>query len=198
MAQKTMTLQTYVSDMHSLQKHIYEALQRQVGDSRVQAQTEAAQLLGRVSRTLEAQLAELERHLEVLGGNGAAASIKDAVTSALGLAAGLIDKVRAEAVSKMLRDDFTALDLAAAGYAMLHTTALGLRDQGTADLALRHLRQLTPVIMEMNELLPTLVLRELADDGLPVDIGAATQARRNLELAWRRGKADQKEGHLEL
>jgi hypothetical protein len=40
----------------------------------------------------------------------------------------------------MLRDDYTALNLAAIGYHMLHTTGMGLQNQATADLALRHLK----------------------------------------------------------
>jgi hypothetical protein len=106
------------------------------------------------------------------------------VSSLFGVAASAIDMVRQEKVSKMLRDDYTALHLAAMGYTMLHTTGLGLREQQTADLALRMLKDVTPVLVRISELISNVVIRELANDVEGIDLSAADQARRNTQEAW--------------
>ena len=46
----------------------------------------------------------------------------------------------------MLRDDYTALSLAAISHTMLHTTGLALQNQPLADLAQRYLKDITPII----------------------------------------------------
>ena len=46
----------------------------------------------------------------------------------------MIDKIRAEELSKDLRDDYTALNLSAISYVMLITTSLACGDRETAEL----------------------------------------------------------------
>jgi hypothetical protein len=49
--------------------------------------------------------------------------------------------MRTDPVSKNLHDDHTALNLAASGYTMLHTTGQALMDY-------------TPLLVEINEVIP--------------------------------------------
>ena len=63
----------------------------------------------------------------------------------------------------MLREDYTALSLAAIRYHMLHTTGLALQDQAMADLALRHLKDWTPIIVEISQAVHPVVVQELRD-----------------------------------
>ena len=93
------------------------------------------------------------------------ATAKAAVATALGAFAGLYDKVRKDPVSRMLRDDYTALNMASFSYTMLHTTALAFHDEPVASLALKHLQDLTPLIMHLNEVVPHVVVKELQDEG---------------------------------
>lgn len=183
MSDRQDTLQQYISDMLAVEKHIHEAVRRQEKDDKVTSLPRASSLVSRIEETLDNHIAALENHLEQSGGD-AAAPVKDAVTSALGVAAGLYDKVRDEKVSKMLRDNYTALSLAAISYEMLHTTGLALNDQATADLALRHLKNWTPLIMQLSEVTPEVVARELQDDGFGVDSSVAAEARRMTQKAW--------------
>ena len=75
-----------------------------------------------------------------------AEAVKRAGSIVAGLGAAAIDLVRNEKLPKALRDDYTALNLAAIGYAMLFTTARALDDARVADLAERHLRDHADVL----------------------------------------------------
>lgn len=65
------------------------------------------------------------------------------------MVAGVVDEIRDETVSRMVRDDLAALNFAAACYQMLHTTALAMHDKPLADLALKHLEDFAPLIMDL-------------------------------------------------
>jgi hypothetical protein len=190
MGERQDALQQYVSDMLALERHILEALERQSGDARVETMPEASRVIRAIEQMNRSHVGELEGHLGRLGGD-AFAPVKEAVTAILGVAAGLYDKVRPDAVSKMLRDDYTALSLAAISYTMLHTTGLALNDQATADLALRNLRDITPKIVEISEVIPLVVARELADVGEMVDTSVGPAAVRNTQQLWSREVVEQ-------
>lgn len=183
MSERRDTLQQYVSDMLALERHILEAIERQAADDRLSLHTQASTLITRIQGHLNAHITHLEQQLTGLGGE-ATSPVKEAVVAVAGVAAGLYDKVRTDPVSKMLRDDYTALNLAAISYSMLHTTGLAFNDFATADLALRHLKDLTPCIVEINEIIPLVVAREISDEGTLVDTAIAQDAVRNTQAAW--------------
>ncbi|RIK43939.1 MAG: hypothetical protein DCC55_04110 [Chloroflexi bacterium] len=177
-------LQQYVSDMLAVDKHIHEAIRRQRDDDDLKQHTQAHQVIARLEEVLDQQINDLERHLERLGGS-TGSPVKDAVSSALGAVAGMYDKMRPNTASRMLRDDYTALGLAAISYTMLHTTGLALQDHPTADLALRHLRMLTPIITEISRTIPMVVAVELVEaDEIDVDTTVGPQAVRQTQEAW--------------
>jgi uncharacterized protein YukE len=176
------TIQHYVTDMIATEKHIQEAVKRQIDDESVKQQPEASQLVNRIAMVLQSHISQLEHHSEQLGGGSS--SIKDAVTSTLGVMAGLYDKVRSKQVSRMLRDDYTALNLAAISYTMLHTTALALNDRMTADVALRNLKDITPLVTQINEVIPQVVARELREDHPSISTTSGQEATRNTQEAW--------------
>src|SRR5215208_3228145 len=174
-------LRPYVADMSAVERHILEAVERQLGDDSTKSFPEALQLLRRVEGALNRHVQALESHLKSFDGGSLAGTVKETVTGVLGVFAGLYDKVRKEQVSRMLRDDYTALNLAAISCTMLHTTALANREQATADLALRHLRDLAPLIMEINEVIPQVVVRELTEEGKAYDASLAQRAARDTQ-----------------
>lgn len=176
-------LKKYVGDMHATEKHILEAIERQAESDEAAAQPDAQDFFKRVTAVLREHTSHLERHLETLGGSGTS-PVKEAVGGVLGFAAGLIDQVRDQTVSKMLRDDYTALNMACISYTMLHTTALALNDSKTAEIALLHLKHLTPLVTEINKLTPLIVVRELMDDADGVDGTAGERAARSAQTAW--------------
>lgn len=186
-------LRDYVSDMLGLEKHIDGVIARQATDDRMLAYAEAHDLVMRASSTLKKHRAALEKALDAVGGENAKTALKRAATSITAMAGNLYDKARpGDPVSSNLRDDYTALNMAAVSYTMLHTTALALKERSIADLAVRHLEDLTPLIMELSEVIPDVVARELTAEGKAIDPDVGSEAVRNTQKAWMKGA--QKEG----
>jgi hypothetical protein len=126
----------------------------------------------------------MKAHLEQLGGESGGA-LKSAVSAAFGVAAGAIDKVRPEALSKSLRDDYTAFNLAAIGYHMLYGTALMLGFPQTAALAERHHRAYTDMVQDVNQIILDVVAWELRKDGHKVDEMAMDRATETMNQDWK-------------
>jgi hypothetical protein len=102
-----------------------------------------------------------------------------------GVAAGLYNAARNEEASKSVRDDYTFLSHTAVAYLMLHTAAAGLGERDTVMLAERGYRDAARMVMEIDRLMPGLVLEELRQDRLQVaDVSDA--CRTMVHDAWRR------------
>lgn len=176
-------LADYVEDMHVVEVHIEEALDRQVAMFADQPEVHAA-IVGfhEMAKAQRDALAELKNEMpkEPIGN-----TVKDIGSAVLGKAAGLIDKVRSDSSAKALRDDYTAFNLAAVSYAMLHTTAATLGDARVAELAEKHLRGYAAAVQDINRLIPAVVVHDLAKDGLDVDAGVVDSARAAIDSAWK-------------
>ena len=85
----------------------------------------------------------------------------------------------------MLRDDYTALNMASFSYTMLHTTGLAYHDAAVADVAVKHLQDITPLIIHFNEIIPHIVVKELQDEGPGIDTSVAAAALANTQHAWK-------------
>lgn len=174
-------LTTYLGDMHALESHILQAIDKQATllDDHADAQAKV--------RTYRATLAEhvdaLKARLDQLGGSPSH-PIKEGMAAALGVAAGLVDKVRGSEAAKDLRDDYTAINHSIIAYEMLYTTAVAAGDQQTADLSKRHLKENARFVMEINNFMPKLVLDELRQDGLEVKPDALQLAEATVRDVW--------------
>lgn len=175
-------LTKYLGDMHALESHIYQAIDKQVGllDDHEDARQKTIQFRD----TLQQHLQTVDARLNQLGGSPTH-PIKQGAAAALGIAAGLIDKVRTSEAAKDLRDDYTAINHAIISYEMLYTTALAAGDQETADLSKRHLKDHAAFVMEITFFMPKLVLDELRQDGLAVAPTAQQAAEQGLHEIWR-------------
>ena len=175
------TLQDYVGDMVSVESHIEEALDRQL--KMVQDHPGAAPAVQRFHDMVKHNrdhMKEVQESIGTTGGN----PIAKAGASVLGVAAGVIDKVRAEGLSKALRDNYTAFNLAAISYSMLHTTSSALGYAEIATVCEEHLRSYASAIQEINHLIPDVVAWELAKDGHAVNPGAVAQTTQMVDAAW--------------
>ena len=83
-----------------------------------------------------------------------------------------------------MRDDYVALNLSSVSYTQLYTTGLAYGDQGVASTALKHLKELTPLIIHINEIMPDIVVRELTDEGPGIDTSVAPKAFSDTQAAW--------------
>ena len=176
------TVATYLSDMLALEKHIKTPVEAQLKSSD-HANSSAIGIITKIDSIATAHIAALEAALQAAGGSPAA-GVKSAWATLIGGGAAALNNIRATKVSKSLRDDYTALGLAAISYTMLHATAAGLGDTATATLAKKHLDDITPVIVEISTAIPALVLEELAADGTPVKITAAELTQQASKEAW--------------
>ncbi len=177
-------LQMYVNDMHALQKHILEAVEYQYEDERVKNDAKTFDLIGKLKSTVTRHVGDLQGEISRLDSGGIMATAKAAVSTALGAFAGLYDKVRKDPLSRLLRDNYTALNMASFSYVQLHTTALAFHDESTAKVALEHLQDLVPLIIHLNEIIPHVVVKELQDEG-PIDTSVAATAISNTQHAWK-------------
>jgi ferritin-like metal-binding protein YciE len=175
------TIADYVGDMAALESHIEEALDRQLIEVKDDPVALAAvrgfhDMVKRHRDTLKA--------MEEDTGKTIGTPIKEAGAALLGKAAGIIDLLRTEGISKGLRDDYAAFSLAAISYSMLHTTATALGDSRVASLAERHLRDHADAIMRINEIMPEVVIRELEKDGHRADNTAVEATRAAVLRSW--------------
>ena len=177
------TIADYVGDMVALENHIEEALDRQLNMENDHPAAKAA--IQRFHDMVKSNRDALKAHQEQVGST-AGNPIIAVGAAALGVAAGLIDKIRTEGVSKALRDDYTAFNHACIGYTMLHTTALALGDQATASLAARGLRGHASAVQEINHIMADVVVWELQKDGHQITNPQATQEnKREIDRIWK-------------
>lgn len=176
------TISDYVGDMVALESHIESALDRQLNE--VKDNAVALEAVRGFHDLVKAQRDRM-KSLQEETGSTAGNPIKKAGSALLGAAAGVIDMVRTEGISKSLRDDYTAFNLAAMGYTMLYTTATGLGDQRVAGIAEQHLRGYAGAIQRINHIVGDVVLAELAKDGHQIAGNAAESTRKTVDAAWK-------------
>jgi ferritin-like metal-binding protein YciE len=176
------TIADYVGDMVALESHIEEALDRQRTETEDDPEAQAAvQRFHDLVKQHRDTLKGVQEQVGTTAGN----PIIEAGSTLLGKAAGVVDLVRTEGISKSLRDDYAAFSLAAISYSMLHTTALGLGNSQVAALAEQHLTDYAGAIERINELMPGVVERELAKDGHQTNSAAVGQTRSMVAKAWK-------------
>ena len=175
------TIADYVSDMAALESHIEEALDRQL----IEFKDDPAALTAvRAFHDMVKQHRDTLKTTEEETGKTIGTPIKEVGAALIGKAAGVINFVRTEGISKGLRDDYAAFSLAAISYSMLHTTATALGDSRVASLAERHLRDHADAIMRINDIMPGVVTRELEKDGHRADNTAVEATREAVLRSW--------------
>ena len=173
----------YLADMIGLEGHIYQAIDKQVKET--EDEPDVNPTLRTIRDTLERHTETLRTRLEALGGQPTS-PIKEAGAAVLGVAAGLIDKLRTEEVSKDFRDNYTALSLSNISYVMLISTCLACNDRETAELASRNLKDNARFVMDIGKLIPYVVVRDLRDYKGYTDLNdnAIQEAQEMYSAAW--------------
>lgn len=177
------TVHENVEDMLAVETDLHQMFRHQKEDGSLARHAETQALLQRIEDVTDRNLAELRACAEQLGGQS---TLKKAVGAALGVASGLWQRARqSDSASRIMRDCYGALSFGVVCYEMLHTTALAAGDTRTADLALRNMKNYAPLIIELTDLIPEVLVAELAAEGkLPADDEAAREAVRNARSAW--------------
>jgi len=179
---KQETITKYLGDMKSVVSHVHTAMERQKDEFK--DKPDVAQTIARIALSLKRQDDALGARLEALGGSPTH-PVKEVVSDALGIVAGLYNKVRTEGAAKGLRDDHVALNLVYMSYVTLHTTAVALGDSETAGLAKRSLVEVAKFVTDIDHLVPPTVLTELQDGDLgQLDGSAPQQTLSAISDAW--------------
>jgi ferritin-like metal-binding protein YciE len=181
----TEAINSYLTDMLALEEHILVVIEAQV-----KVLTDAPQLLVLTLDAIQVTVEHVESLKNIIqerdagAGNALAEAVKRATSVVAGAGAAAADLVRNEKVPKDLRDDYTAFSLATVSYVMLLTTAMSLNDQPVAELAERHLGQYTKVVMTLNNIIPSAVIAELREEGLPAQEQQLPAIARRLKGVW--------------
>jgi ferritin-like metal-binding protein YciE len=178
-------LTTYTSDVHALVSHGLKAIHRQVEQLKDVKHQDAKTAVALFERTLKHQQAALEDRVKALGGS-ATGTVKDAVSTIAGVAAGLIDAVRPAETAKAMRDDHTYFSHLGISWLMLYTTAASLNDAETAALAERGYQDTTQMIMHVDRILPKIVVEELGENEALMPLDVQHQTSMMVKNAWNR------------
>lgn len=175
-------LGSYTAEQQAVIGHLAETIENQLTDEDVKAAPDVVDLLERCHRVLREQRAALEALRQTMqGGDGL---LKEALTKISGSFVGIYDKLRRDPISKLLRDNCTALNFASTGYSMLHAAAVACGEREAADVAGSHLKQLSPLVVEFSTMIPEVVVEELAQRGVPVDADAVSTSLEEIKEAW--------------
>lgn len=177
------TVHKFATDLLAAHHHVAEAISRQTTDDRVLKMGEAAGVLYETHGTIQRHFRDLEHHIMESGGLGASGQVKEALTSVSGFLAGLYGQMRSEPVSRMLRDDISAVNFLQTCTEMFHATAKACGDVRFAACAENMLRDHASLILKLHGVLPNVVVRELPGEHLVDEAGGDETVKASRE-AW--------------
>jgi ferritin-like metal-binding protein YciE len=178
------TLVKYLTDMYALESHLVQPLKSQAKDADIEPYPQARVLVQKMLARAENAQWALESLIKEMGGD-ARGSFKAAVTAAAGAVAAVVNEGRTHAITKKLRDDYTALSLVSIGYELLHTTGNALGSPQVAALAQASLKEVAGLIMELSQEIIPVAVAELGAT-TTVDASAVATSQQNILDAWRR------------
>jgi hypothetical protein len=103
-----------------------------------------------------------------------------------GVMSGLTMMARQHALSRMVRDNTVAMNLATVSYSMLLTLALALEHKRCEELAVSALTDCPKFVLKLTDLLPHVLVEELSDDAPVPNAMAAPEALAITREAWNR------------
>ena len=177
------SLKQYVNDMIALERVIINAIEVQAEDDRVKAISGLGTILEQAGQASKSRL-ELLKELSTREGGSVGATVKEGITAVTGTLTGIYGKMREHPVSRMVRDDIIAFDVASVSYGMLFTLGLCIGHEECAALAGHGITETPPLIMALTNLLPGIVASELAADAPLVNPAAVQLAGVRIRDAW--------------
>ena len=174
-------------EIAALEHYLIELLVSQQVDPALRAQPETLRFVSRTLAVLHQHASRLVALLETVPG-GPAEFTQTTVAMADRFAAYQRKPAARDAIA-VLQEDNSMLNLAASHYTVLHATALAVGEQAIAGLALTHLRDLTPRVMEISRLIPLLAVQSVGSLPPAGAAAAFTAALRNTEEAWRKSSS---------
>ena len=179
------SLKQYVNDVIGMERDIINAVRLQESDANVAYYPDLRVILQEIITTGEERIGILKALSEKEGGT-TGAMVKEGITAITGTFAGLYGKIREHPVSRMVRDDIIAMNVATTSYGMLLTLGLAIGHRRCADIATEGLRACPDLVVKLTDLMPAVIFSELAKDAPLADPEAAHTAHSRMREAWRR------------
>jgi ferritin-like metal-binding protein YciE len=172
----------WLGDIVALESHVEEAMDAQL---KLKGDTSLTAAIARFHDTVRESKRRAVAYQEQYGSEAGNPVVK-AGSNLLGKAAGVIDRMRHDSISKSLRDDYTAYNHLAIAYTMLHTTAMALADEATTQFAEQGLRTYAGLVQEINHLIPAAVVDDLTtgDHAPVVAPDVVDQCRAVIDQVW--------------
>jgi hypothetical protein len=187
MSSQNQILIQHIHEQIALEEQLCKIIEKQISEINEPNYIDAKNLLIRAFKTLESQFAPLNSILDKLED---ASSIDIFKTESNGIEMkNLLDPEQKNSIiSRILRDDYSALNLITMSNTLLHTTALALESKEVAELALQHIKNLAPVVIKIGQMVPDVVTRELKIKSPLIDLNIAKTALKNTQQAWKENK----------
>lgn len=173
----------WLGDIVALESHVEEAMDGQLklkGDH---------QLTGVIKHFHDTVRDSKQRAVDFQSSYGSEPGnpVIKAGSTVLGKAAGLIDKIRNDSISKSLRDDYTAFNHLAIAYTMLHTTAMAFDDKRAMSFAEQGLGTYARLVQRINEVMPDAVMYDLSngDHASVIKTNVADDCRATIDRIWK-------------
>ena len=173
-------LKMYVNDVIALERQIAGAVRTQAEDDSTLKHPGFRNVLLEIAGHSEDRITLLKELSDAEGGS-LGATVKEGIT---GVLAGLYGKIRKHEVSRMVRDDIIAMDVAAISYSMLLTLGLAIGHRRCVELATLGLNACPSTVVRLTNLMPAIVIAELAEDAPLADPSAAEAAVIRIREAW--------------
>ncbi len=178
------SLKQYVNDVIALEREISQAVRVQKEDDAIAKLPGLRTILQEIVTGSEARIEALKVLSEEEGATIGGA-LKEGITAVVGVLAGVYGKVREHPVSRMVRDDIIAMDVAMTSYGMLLTLGTAIGHKKCADLATTGLNACPGLIIRLTDMLPAIICEELAKDAPLADPLAANKACTLIREAWK-------------
>ena len=176
------TIVKYLTDIYALEEHLAQPLKSQATDKDFMAFPQAQALVQRIFASSQSASQGVEALVKAFGGD-ARGTFKSAVTTVAGAAASVINEARSHAITKKLRDDYTALSLATVSYGLLHATANALGFPEVALFTKTRLHEIAKQIMELSHEITPVAVKELSETN-QVDSSTVAESQKNIKAAW--------------
>ena len=180
-------LQQQIREQIALEEHLCRIIDGQIediGEVEYVDYIDAKNLLKNTRQVLEKHFTPLNELLDKLDCDDDIKQRVGVVPNGLDVKTAHNTELAQGRISKILRDDYSALNLITISNTLLHTTALALNSLEIATIALQHLENLAPFVVRIGELMPEVITRELRTQSPSIDLSVAKTALVNTKQAW--------------
>jgi hypothetical protein len=155
-------IRRYVAELVALESGIERFLGQQV--LAVRSQSEVSAAVQRFHGVAKSQHDVLKSYLETMNKNKG--NLRETIVTRLFEGLGGEGEPGDEMISRLVRADYAAFTFGVMSYAILYEVALRLYDPTLREIAPRHLKTYAEAAQTFNQLIASVVARELQQDGL--------------------------------